>query len=198
MNLIIAFISHDWAEIPFRFGNAVGWTNSTANQSRRSGWDGHSTCEPKSSEVFTIPTPKSLSHKRLTQTRAVSGCSPVTNHWAKPKRFMGAPLGNGGNAAGNALPTFSLFWSYSPRCKIWASRRVFLSCMTKVEGTLSINLLNFSLALLTSISATFNGVWVFSRKCFLRTFWSTDEFSTDESSKETKWDGSINFWFKSA
>jgi len=61
-------------------------TNSVASQSSSSGCEGRSPCVPKSSAVFTSPTPKTVCQYRLTATRAVSGWSGRTSHFARSSR----------------------------------------------------------------------------------------------------------------
>ena len=55
---------------------------------------------PKSSAVLTRPVPKTCCQRRLTATRAVSGCSGATSHCARPRRLRGASVGSGGRNAG--------------------------------------------------------------------------------------------------
>src|SRR5438128_723586 len=47
---------------------------------------------PNSSLVSTMPTPKSSSHSRLTATRAVSGFSALTSHFAVELRIRSVVL----------------------------------------------------------------------------------------------------------
>ena len=105
-------------------------TNSTASQSSSSGLLGHSACEPKFSEVFTRPIPKKRSQARLTQTRAVRGCWPLTSQRAKPRRLLGSPAGIGGRARKSARSTFGPILSYSPRRSTNASRGLGSSFIT--------------------------------------------------------------------
>src|SRR5262249_40399584 len=70
--------------------------NSTASQSSSSGCDGGSPLTPKSPLVRTMPVPKTSCQKRLTVTRAVSGCSGRRSHWANPRRVRGRAGGIGG------------------------------------------------------------------------------------------------------
>ena len=107
-NLIIPFMSQGLDGLPATLGKTVGLANSTANQSSSSGCMGHSACEPKFSEVFTIPKPNKRSQVRLTQTLAVKGCSPETSQRARPRRLTGSPSGKGGKTAGRLRPTFSV------------------------------------------------------------------------------------------
>ena len=85
-----------------RFTSQPSSRNCTASQSSSSGWLGGSPCEPKSSAVLTMPVPKNCCQNRLTATRAVSGCFGAISHWARPRRFIGAPGGSGGRNAGVA------------------------------------------------------------------------------------------------
>ena len=71
-----------------RFTSQPDSRNSTASQSSSSGCDGSSPLTPKSPAVRTRPVPKSSCQKRLTVTRAVSGCSGRSSHCAKPRRFV--------------------------------------------------------------------------------------------------------------
>ena len=75
-------------------------TNSVASQSSSSGLLGCSPCDPKSSEVLTMPVPKYSCQKWFTATRAVSGLLGSTIHFARPSRFIGAPGAMGGRKAG--------------------------------------------------------------------------------------------------
>src|SRR5437867_13149010 len=87
-------------------------TNSVASQSSRSGCDGASPCDPKSSVVFTIPVLKYICQKRFTVTRASSGFDGSTSHSANPNQFGGYAAGDDSNAAGSigvtASPTHRL------------------------------------------------------------------------------------------
>ena len=58
-----------------------------------------------------MPVPKNNFHNRFTATRAVSGLSFITVHWARPRRSAGAPIGKGGNADGVPAETFSVGWA---------------------------------------------------------------------------------------
>ena len=51
--------------------------------------------------------PKISCQKRFTVTRAVSGCSGRSSHWAKPRRFRGKSAGMGGRNEGVAGLTSS-------------------------------------------------------------------------------------------
>ena len=61
-------------------------TNSVASQSSNCGLDGGSPYEPEFSAVLTSPMPKESCQNRLTATRAVSGWSGLTSHFARAKR----------------------------------------------------------------------------------------------------------------
>src|SRR5262245_26253670 len=81
--------------------------NSVANQSRRSGCDGTSPWEPKSSKVLTIPVPKYICQNRFTATLAVNGFEEPTNHRARQRRLFGKSLGTGDKIAGTPGVTLS-------------------------------------------------------------------------------------------
>ena len=83
--------------------------NSTASQSSSSWFAGASPMMPKSSEVFTRPVPNSSCQNRFTVTRARSGFSEETSHWARPRRFVDAPAGILCNALNGAATTWSFF-----------------------------------------------------------------------------------------
>ena len=87
---------------------------------------------PNSPAVETSPCPKTWAQKRLTLTRAVSGCSGRVSHRASPRRLAGAPLGRGGRIAGTAAPTLSPSWSYWPRMRIRAKGFPFFSLAMRV------------------------------------------------------------------
>ncbi len=123
---------------------SVGLANSTASQSSNSGWLGGSPWVPKSSLVFTSPVPNIACQTRLIATRLVSGCAGSTSHRARPSRFDGASLGNGGRNAGVVARTFSPFLSYWPRTRMNVSRGAAISAMTIAVGAfLSISALAF-------------------------------------------------------
>ena len=90
--------------------------NSTASQSSSSGCDGSSPVMPKSPVVRTRPVPNTSCQKRLTVTRAVSGCSGRSSHWAKPEAIAaaGRPAAAAATSGVPAL-TWSRRLSYSPR-----------------------------------------------------------------------------------
>ena len=82
--------------------------NSTASQSSNSGCDGNSPETPKSPAVRTRPVPNNSLQKRFTVTRAVSGCSGRSSHFASPNRLCGKSAGKGGSIAGVPGDTLSL------------------------------------------------------------------------------------------
>ena len=63
---------------------------------------GHSPWAPKSAAVATRPVPKNICQMRFTATRAVSGCSRIVIHWARPRRLAGAPVGQRRQDGGRA------------------------------------------------------------------------------------------------
>ena len=68
---------------------------------------GSSPAMPKSPLVRTRPVPNTSCQKRLTVTRAVSGCSGRSSHCAKPSRLLRQIGGIGGSDFGVAAFTWS-------------------------------------------------------------------------------------------
>src|SRR5262245_20713224 len=85
---------------------------SLANHSRSSGCVGGSAWVPDSSSDLLSPRPKKIFHTRFAATRAVSGLSADTVHFARSSR-VGLPLGfaifgkNSGVAADTTGPELS-------------------------------------------------------------------------------------------
>ena len=96
----MAFMLHGVRAAAVLRASTDGSMNSTASQSSSSGCVGRAPCEPKSSDVSTIPRPNNCSQKRFTATRAVSGSSWLTSHRARPSRLGSASSGSGGSIAG--------------------------------------------------------------------------------------------------
>ena len=81
-----------------------------------------------------MPRPKSCAQIRLTATRAVSGLSGLTSHFATPRRLSGAPAGNFPKAAGTAGLTASPFIWKLPSVSIVLVRCLFAASST-MTGT---------------------------------------------------------------
>ena len=100
-------------------------TRRPANRAVRDG-EGGSPCTPKSSAVFTSPTPKTCCQYRLTATRVVSGCSADSIHCASPSRFFAALRREARQERPPASPgpPGTPRWSYSPRLRMYAPDRL--------------------------------------------------------------------------
>lgn len=110
-------------------------TKETARWSRSSGWLGTSPCAPKSSAVFTSPTPKNCCQIRFTLTRAVSGLSGWMNHSARSRREAIFPFFlSGGRKLGVPRGTSKAGSSYWPRFMRNVGRIFALSFMTIAFG----------------------------------------------------------------
>ena len=157
-----AFMSQGLAGCPFTAGIEPASMNSAASQSSSSGWLGYSAWLPRFSLVFTRPVPKNRSHIRFTHTRAVSGLSRATIHFASDSRSAFVPSGNRGRNAGSAASTLSPRLSYSPRLSTKASRGV-PSFITMALGSESRNESTLFLAVSRATSARRIGPSTFAR-----------------------------------
>ena len=83
---------------------------------------GASPDEPKSSSVATNPIPNSRAQKRLTATRAVSGFSGLTIHFASARRLAGIASSRGGSEFGVLADTCCSLVRNSPRAKTLVGR----------------------------------------------------------------------------
>ena len=81
--------------------------NSTASQSSSAGCVGRSPREPVSSSERERPEPKNRYQRRFTNTRAVSGLSAETSHWARWSRFARPLAFKAGRKFGTAGATIS-------------------------------------------------------------------------------------------
>ena len=82
------FPKREGGESPSPRGGGVGegFMNSAASQLSSSGCVGNCPCVPDSSSERAMPWPKKSFHSRLAATRAVSGFSGETVHFAKSSR----------------------------------------------------------------------------------------------------------------